>query len=200
MIHEVEWRISSTAKIFSDILPLYIFTRPKPELRIILVESKSLHFYFLCSIVRRLYLHNHFSEMPSTLQILQSFLGLLEREDLVYHWHNLGFFVNPEQLLESLLWSIQYSFDGHISLQSQYIDIHNLVPRLLLAREISDRGDHAAEFDAVERLRECLSTAGFKDDVSSLSVRDFEDLFMPIRRGLVVDQVVGTKLLSFLQF
>lgn len=144
-------------------------------------------------------LDHHLSEMAATLQEFECFFGLDEGEDTVDHRVNLVFLVETDHLFKPVLRTIDNSFEGNCSPESQKIDIQTVVTRVHLARDVANAVDETSECDAVKALSQRLCTSGLQNNIGAVLVGILHDFCIPVGIGAVVDSMVSTKLFRLIQ-
>jgi len=136
-------------------------------------------------------LYHDFPKMCTRKQVFQRFLGLIKFKHLVNDRMNLMLLIKAQHFLEPILRAIQNALERDIPAQRQHIRTQATRRRqILLAAQIANAVDQAAEGHAIKRLPQRLRAAILKHDVRTLTTRHPQHLSRPRRRGDVVDGVV----------
>lgn len=143
---------------------------------------------------------NHLTEVATTRQELECFLGFFEREDPVDDRVNLLLLVKTVHFLEAILRAVDDTLEGHSTAKSEEVDVQTILVSVHLARNVADAVNQSTKSDAIKALAQSFGTTNLENNVNAPVLGELVNLLFPVRVGAVVDSEIGTQLLGLVQF
>ena len=150
-------------------------------------------------ITRLLDPNNNLSKMTAAKQVLERLIRLFKLPHSIHDRLDLLLVVKPQHPLQLFARPIQNALERDVSLQTQQVCVCPVAGVVLLARQIANARNQAAETHAVKGFAQSLCATDFNDDVCALVARSSEHGLLPVWRLAVVDSRLGAEVGCALQ-